>query len=158
LTLLVSACAGTPGYEADRRPQTAPGRAGIPDSSGAPLGHAVAELALDLIGTPYLYGGSDPGGFDCSGLVYYTYRTNGVPVPRNSLDQFRFARKISLRDAAGGDLVFFQDEARLSHVGIYLGDNMFVHAPASGRQVSIASLEAPYYQEHLVGVGRLLPN
>jgi cell wall-associated NlpC family hydrolase len=68
------------------------------------------------------------------------------------------ARKIALGEANAGDLMFFQDQAKLSHVGIYLGDGMFVHAPASGQNVAVASLDTPYYQQHLVAIGRLLPN
>jgi cell wall-associated NlpC family hydrolase len=122
------------------------------------LGQNVAELAKDMIGVPYSYGGADPSGFDCSGLVYYAYGQTGIRVPRTSEEQFRAARKIALMHATEGDLVFFQDQKKLSHVGIYLGNGLFVHAPESGRAVSLASLEAPYYQQHLVAVGRLLPN
>lgn len=111
-----------------------------------------------MVGTRYRYGGADPReGFDCSGLVYYTYTSNGQAVPRTSQDQFNAASKISLAEAAEGDLVFFQDQEKLSHVGIYLGDGRFVHAPSSGGVVSVANIDAPYYQRHLVGVGRLVP-
>ena len=104
----------------------------------------------------YRYGGMSPAtGFDCSGLVYYSYAEAGVPVPRTSTDQFRAARKISLADAQPGDVVFFQDQEKLSHVGIYLGQRRFIHAPSSGRTVSVANIDSPYYQEHLVAVGRL---
>ncbi|MNC98737.1 Murein DD-endopeptidase MepH precursor [compost metagenome] len=67
-------------------------------------------------------------------------------------------RKISVGDADPGDLMFFQDQTKLSHVGIYLGDGRFVHAPASGQNVAVSSLDTPYYQAHLVAVGRLLPH
>jgi cell wall-associated NlpC family hydrolase len=111
-----------------------------------------------MVGTRYRYGGADPrDGFDCSGLVYYTYASNGLAVPRTSRDQFDAARKIALAEAAEGDLVFFQDQEKLSHVGIYLGDGRFVHAPSSGGVVSVANIDAPYYQRYLVGVGRLIP-
>jgi cell wall-associated NlpC family hydrolase len=121
-------------------------------------GGTIAERALAMVGAPYLYGGSTPDtGFDCSGLVFYSYSQSGVTVPRTSREQFRRARKISLSEAGEGDLLFFQDQEKLSHVGIYIGAGSFVHAPASGRTVSIASLDNEYYQMHLVGVGRLLP-
>lgn len=155
---LVAACAGAPSRSTDdMRARTT---ASVPDnqSSVRSSGSNVAGLARTLIGTPYSYGGADPNGFDCSGLVYYAYSRNGIDVPRTSLDQFKVSRKIALEHANEGDLVFFQDQAKLSHVGIYLGDGMFVHAPASGRAVTVASLAAPYYQEHLIAVGRLLPN
>jgi cell wall-associated NlpC family hydrolase len=129
-------------------------------ASEAPLtlGGAVAELAMGMIGARYRYGGADPAnGFDCSGLAYYAYSQAGYRIPRTSQDQFRAARKIALGDASAGDLVFFQDQAKLAHVGIYLGDGLFVHAPAEGQRVSVASIGAPYYQQHLIAVGRFLP-
>lgn len=121
--------------------------------------HPVAMLALEMVGVPYRYGGADPrGGFDCSGLVFYAYTQNGFSVPRTSQDQFKAARKIALSEASEGDLVFFQDQEKLSHVGIYTGGGLFVHAPSTGTAVSVASLDEPYYQRHLVAVGRLLPD
>ena len=124
----------------------------------AVVGGAIAELAKDMVGTRYRYGGTDPvDGFDCSGLVFYTYGQAGYEVPRTSRELFRATRKISVGDADPGDLMFFQDETKLSHVGIYLGDGWFVHAPASGQRVAVANLDSPYYQQHLVAVGRLLP-
>ena len=165
---LLCACAGVPTYNlpspvgaephaVTRRAEPPRGTETRPEISRPQIGSSVAELARELIGTPYRYGGEDPSGFDCSGLVYYTFRNRGIDVPRTSVDQFRAARKIGLADADPGDLVFFQDQEKLSHVGIYIGEGLFVHAPASGRNVSVASLQAPYYQQHLVAVGRLLP-
>ena len=113
-------------------------------------------IAQQQIGVNYRYGGMNPTtGFDCSGLVFYSYTQAGVSVPRTSREQFSAARKISLADAQPGDVVFFQDQEKLSHVGIYLGQRRFIHAPSSGRTVSVANIDAPYYQEHLVAVGRL---
>ncbi|HEX5048383.1 MAG TPA: C40 family peptidase [Gammaproteobacteria bacterium] len=121
------------------------------------LGGAVAELAVGMVGARYRYGGDNPAeGFDCSGLVYYAYTQAGFRVPRTSREQFRAAHKIALDEAGPGDLMFFQDQAKLSHVAIYLGDRQFVHAPASGQRVTVASIDSPYYQQHLVAVGRLL--
>jgi cell wall-associated NlpC family hydrolase len=154
--LVLGACAGS----APQPGAAARGSHAVPaEKSYALPGDHVARLARQMIGVPYRYGGADPAsGFDCSGLVYYTYTTNGYAVPRTAQDLFKAARKIALEDALTGDLVFFQDEAKLSHVGIYLGEGMFVHAPSSGDAVSVASLEGPYYRQHLVAVGRLLPS
>jgi cell wall-associated NlpC family hydrolase len=153
---LLTGCANAP------RPAAAEGPRRVvvePRTADVAVGAAIAERALQLIGAPYRYGGDDPSaGFDCSGLVFYTYGQAGYTVPRNSREQFRAARKIALDDAAPGDVVFFQDELKLSHVGIYLGDGRFVHAPASGRRVAIGSLDTSHYQQALVGVGRLLEN
>jgi len=119
-------------------------------------GTHAALIAQRQVGISYRYGGTSPSaGFDCSGLVYYSFSQAGISVPRTSRDQFRVARKISLKDARPGDIVFFQDQEKLSHVGIYLGERRFVHAPSSGKSVSIAHIDSPYYQEHLVAVGRL---
>jgi len=153
LAAAVTGCAGLPQQPA------APPRATIePRAADTYVGAAIAELARDLVGSQYRYGGAKPDeGFDCSGLVFYTYGKAGYRVPRTSQELFRVARKIALGDAGAGDLMFFQDETKLSHVGIYLGDGWFVHAPASGQQVAVANLDSPYYQQHLVAVGRLLP-
>ena len=150
LAATLTACAGQP------EPRRTPSAVAV--SSFATPGQSVAELAFSQIGTPYRYGGADPSqGFDCSGLVFYTFSQLGHEVPRTSQEQFKAAKKIALSSANHGDLVFFQDQAKLSHVGIYLGEGRFVHAPATGRSVSLADLADPYYQRHLVAVGRLLP-
>jgi cell wall-associated NlpC family hydrolase len=140
----------------DRAPVAARGAGPAPSEAISP-GLAIAERARAMLGVPYRYGGADPSsGFDCSGLVYYTYATVGFAAPRTSQAQFRASQKISVQDAEAGDLIFFQDQEKLSHVGIYLGDELFIHAPSSGKTVSVASLNAPYYRRQLVAVGRLL--
>jgi cell wall-associated NlpC family hydrolase len=152
----LTGCASAPPPAHDSRAAEAVPPAAV--SSKISVGDAIAELAMGMVGARYRYGGTSPSeGFDCSGLVFYAYSQAGLDVPRTSQEQFKAARKISLRAAEAGDVMFFQDEAKLSHVGIYVGDGMFVHAPSSGQRVSVASIESPYYQEHLVAVGRLLP-
>jgi cell wall-associated NlpC family hydrolase len=142
-------CAGAP----VRAPETT---AGISTVEGDLRG-SIALMALSMIGVPYRYGGADPrDGFDCSGLVYYAYMRHAQPVPRTSREQYEAADKIPIEQAAAGDLLFFQDQADLSHVGIYLGDGRFVHAPSSGHTVSIAKMDSPYYRQHLVAVGSLI--
>lgn len=116
---------------------------------------AAANTAVEMIGKPYRYGGSSPRGFDCSGLVQYAYSSAGLKVPRTSREQYGAATPISLTDAEPGDLLFFRYDQKISHVAIYLGDERFVHAPSSGKQVSVASLKNPHYQQHFVRVGRL---
>jgi cell wall-associated NlpC family hydrolase len=156
LSVGLTGCAGTPSVPR----AAAPARMTVePLIADAAVGGAIADVAMGMVGTRYLYGGSDPlEGFDCSGLVHYAYGQAGYRVPRTSQELFRAARKISVGDADPGDLMFFQDQTKLSHVGIYLGDGLFVHAPASGRNVAVGSLELPYYRQHLVAVGRLLPH
>ena len=159
LPLLLAAAAFTAGC-AGTAPQPSGLRNTVVGAEGEiSLGNAVAEIAMGMVGTPYHYGGTDPRqGFDCSGLVFYTYTQAGYRVPRTSQELFRAARKIALGDAGAGDVMFFQDQEKLSHVGIYLGDGLFIHAPATGQTVTVASIDAPYYQRNLVAVGRLLPN
>lgn len=114
-----------------------------------------AATARTFVGTPYRYGGTGPDGFDCSGLVYYSFRQAGVRVPRTSADQYRATRSVRLSDAHAGDLVFFRLEDKVSHVGIYLGNAEFVHAPSHGGTVRIESLDNEYFSRHLVRAGRL---
>ena len=153
---MLAACAG-------QRATTQPSSSPVEKSRAAPAakrsahpGERIAQLASNLIGTPYRYGGDHPAeGFDCSGLVFFTHRQANLRIPRTSRDQYRAARPVTLGEARPGDLVFFRDQSKLSHVGIYLGGQRFMHAPASGRAVSVARLDAPYYRQHLVGLGRL---
>ncbi len=99
---------------------------------------------MGMVGTRYRYGGTDPvEGFDCSGLVYYSYGQAGYQRAAHVAELFRAARKISVGEADPGDLMFFQDQTKLSHVGIYLGDGRFVHAPANGQNVAVGSLDSP---------------
>jgi cell wall-associated NlpC family hydrolase len=119
----------------------------------ATLGARAAALASGLVGTPYRYGGSTPAGLDCSGLVYYVYRELGVAVPRTSAAQRAAAMPVTAEELRPGDLVFFYTPE--DHVGIYLGGAEFVHAPASGRAVERARLDAPFFILDYAGGGRL---
>ncbi|HLU78255.1 MAG TPA: C40 family peptidase [Burkholderiaceae bacterium] len=103
--------------------------------------------ALGLMGSPYRYGGQDPRGFDCSGLVNYVFRmAAGAALPRSADEQAAASRYISRRELREGDLVFFNTLGRPnSHVGIYIGDGRFVNAPSSGGRVRVDSLNNPYF-------------
>jgi len=158
VAVLGAGCASAPPRQSTAAASAVAPSAATADKPVLNLGGAVAEMAADMIGARYRLGGTDPAqGFDSSGLAFYAYDHAGYPIPRTPADQFRAAHKIALGDASAGDLFFFQDQAKLSHVGIYLGDGLFVHAPETGRQVSVARIDAPYYQEQLVAVGRLVP-
>lgn len=118
-----------------------------------PLALAVARGHLR---TPYVYGGRTPRGFDCSGLVWYSYRQAGVTVPRTSLEQYRQSRPVSVAELSPGDLVFFRvSRQKVSHVGLYVADGRFIHAPSSGKGVCYDSLDSPYWEQRLVAGGRL---
>ncbi len=109
-------------------------------------------VARSLLGTPYRYGGSDPGGFDCSGLVQYAHGKAGIRVPRTTGQQWRHASRLNRDHLLPGDLVFFRLSGNKSnHVGIYEGRGVFIHAPSSGKRVSRASLDNPYWRDRLIG-------
>lgn len=115
----------------------------------------IVRLATAELGTPYVYGGDTPRGFDCSGLVYYVFRHAGMTVPRTANHQLYASHPVDYRDMRPGDLVFFEiaGDAQM-HVGIYVGDGEFIHAPASGQPVSYERLGNPYWQSRFVGAGR----
>lgn len=124
---------------------------------GAAVGYGVAGTALSLRGTPYRNGGSDPGGFDCSGFVKYVYQQNGVAVPRTVTEQFRAGRQVGGPQLEPGDLVFFSTvSAGASHVGIVIGGDEFVHAPSSTGEVRVERLSASYWSTRFVGARRVL--
>ena len=118
---------------------------------------AAVEQALGMIGAPYRYGGRSPEGFDCSGLVVYSYARAGVSgLPRSAAALERVAEPISLDDVEPGDLLFFRmGGKKTSHVAIYAGDRSFVHAPSSGKRVERVSFDHVYWSKHLGRAGRL---
>ena len=133
-----------------------PFQPGAPGAPAADPGRAVLQAAESRIGAPYRYGGAGPDAFDCSGLVTFAYRQLGIAVPRTAAQQFAAATPVSRRDLQPGDLVFFRLDGRdVSHVGIYAGGDRFVHAPQSGGQVRMASLDDDYFRRRFAGAGRL---
>ena len=120
-------------------------------------GVTIARLAESMLGTPYAYGGHTPEGFDCSGLVYYTHTRVGLSVPRTAADQLRASAVVSVESLSPGDLVFFRTGPKISHVGIYIGERQFIHAPETGRVVEYTSLDNEYYRARLIRAGRLYP-
>jgi peptidoglycan DL-endopeptidase CwlO len=121
------------------------------DAGSAGLGRRAASLSLTFLGTPYVWGGEQPSGFDCSGLVQYVYRRLGMDLPRVAADQYSAGPHVTADALLPGDLVFFDG---LGHVGIYLGRGRFVHAPHTGTVVQIARLDG-WYAEHYVGATRV---
>lgn len=111
-------------------------------------------VAQQMVGKPYRYGGNTPRGFDCSGLVQYSYGQAGRSVPRSTSEQYSRTRTIPYAQRVAGDLLFFRIDGKPSHVGIYLGNGRFVHAPSGGKQVEYASLSNDYWSKRLVKVGR----
>jgi cell wall-associated NlpC family hydrolase len=134
-----------------------PFRAGSPgDAATADPGNLVLQVAQSRIGSPYRYGGAGPDAFDCSGLVSFAHRQIGIAVPRTAAQQFAAATPVQRNDLRPGDLVFFRLESRnVSHVGIYAGENRFVHAPQSGGNVRVANLDEDHFRRSFAGAGRL---
>ena len=125
-------------------------------STGSATGNKIVATAKQYLGVPYKWGGTDPSGFDCSGFVYYVLRCNGINVSRTQVPMYSEGTPVSKSNLQPGDLVFFQNtyKAGLSHVGIYVGDGQFIHAPSSGRVVSYADLNSDYYVAHYYGAAR----
>jgi len=117
----------------------------------------VIKIAKSMLGQPYRYGGHSPKtGFDCSGLVYFSYLQVGITLPRTSRGQYSASEPVSKSSIKRGDLLFFRiNRRKISHVGIYLGKNRFIHAPSSGKKVSIAKLDSPYWRKRFARGGRI---
>ncbi len=122
------------------------------------LGYKVAKTAKGQIGRKYRYGGSSPStGFDCSGLIWWAYRANGVSIPRVSSGQASLGRKVPLAKAQPGDILVFrtgQSSGGL-HTGLYVGGNRFVHSPSSGKRVRVDTLSAQYWRPRLIAIRRV---
>ncbi|PRY64413.1 NlpC/P60 family protein [Vreelandella songnenensis] len=111
--------------------------------------------AQQAIGTPYRFGGNTPDGLDCSGLVELAYRAAGMRVPRTADDQFRALPAVDTPKP--GDLLFFGERSRATHVGIYRGNQQMIHAPGSGRAVVSVPLDIDYWQQRFLGAASLAP-
>lgn len=127
-----------------------PNRAGLSMERALILSHA-----QQAIGTPYRFGGNTPDGLDCSGLVEMTYRAAGIRVPRTADEQFRALPQVDT--PRPGDLLFFGDRRKASHVGIYRGNGQMIHAPGNGRAVVSVPLEINYWQERFLGAASPAP-
>ena len=125
----------------------APGKSGETESTDGRV-KSVLQRAMALLGTPYRWGGATPdNGFDCSGLVSYVFRNAmGIELPRVSRDMAKSGELVSDRaKLTAGDLVFFGRRGRVDHVGIYVGEGQFVHAPSRGKDVMVSSLDSGYW-------------
>ena len=149
----ISGCSSNKGAEqapAARKPVVVAAPARRPSS----VGERAAAVAMQQVGTPYRYGGSTPRGFDCSGLVHYAYSNAGKSIPRTTKSLWSSLAPVDGSRMRVGDLLFFSIEGKMSHVGLYLGKGRFVHAPSSGKVVTVESLESDFYRRAFIRAGR----
>ena len=122
------------------------------------MGAIAARTAERFVGIPYRWGGDNVvEGMDCSGFVRAVYNLCGLSIPRTARDQFKAGDDVSKDDLRDGDLVFFGPSAdKISHVGIYVGEGKFVHAPRRGEEIRVTAVTESYYEKHFVGARRYL--
>ena len=152
LFLFLSACATT--HNRNTRPSKTPQNISV----GAGPNRALAVYAMKFLGTPYKYGGSSPSeGFDCSGLVQYSAKKSlRLNLPRRSADQANYGQSIDLSQAKAGDLLFFNTDGQpYSHVGIYVGQTYFIHAPSSNGEVRVEDYSKTYWTQRFSSVRRV---
>lgn len=132
------------------------GSAAVYDKPATPapanVGSAVG-IAQQYLGVPYVWGGTTPAGFDCSGLTSYVYSQLGYSIPRTAAAQYGATTRVSRANAQPGDLVFFNQTGSIDHVGIYMGGGQFIGAQSKG--VAVASLDSGYWVNYVVGYGRV---
>jgi cell wall-associated NlpC family hydrolase len=149
--LALAGCAPFP-----EKPEPAYSRPATPPPADERTGQAIVAAARGTLGTPYRYGGDDPSGFDCSGLVQYAHARSGMRVPRTVERQQAAAQPVEPDALQPGDLLFFRLSGwKASHVGIYVGEGRFIHAPASGGRVRYDHLQERFWTRHFDSAGRL---
>ena len=127
------------------------------NTTGSATGAQILAEAQKYLGTPYVYGGASPSGFDCSGFVYYVLKQFGYSPYRTPADQYRMGSYVAKSDLKVGDIVFFAGTyaSGISHVGIYAGNGQFIHSPNSRSVVSYADLTSGYWAQHYYGARRM---
>ena len=167
--LVLAACVALATHGAASHAAGHPAKDSLGQAARASLGAAASRViegaqdvaihALSLVGVDYRYGGETPDrGLDCSGLIRYVFQqATGVTLPRTSHELARIGAHIPRSELAPGDLVFFNTQrSAFSHVGIYLGDGQFIHAPSRGGEVGVAQLSSSYWKKRYDGARRLI--
>ena len=152
---LMFGCAAKKGSQSDNADHSRLSPSAFDKEPAAETRHILAT-ARSAIGTPYVRGGTDPGGFDCSGLVRWAYKHAGINLPRSAREQALVGTPVTrIEDMREGDIVAFRHPRRGYHTGIYAGDGKFVHSPRRRRTVRIASLSDPYFNSTFLGARRI---
>jgi cell wall-associated NlpC family hydrolase len=156
LAFLAAISASLAGCSSPPRVSDAPAAGPVADAQPAdPVRTQVVSTAMQMLGVPYKWGGSTPRGFDCSGLVQFAYANAGRRLPRTAAAQMEASAPLTLELAEAGDLLFFRDGSRTSHVAIYLGQGRFVHAPSTGGEVSVDTFGNAYWRMRFARAGRV---
>ena len=129
-------------------------------SSFSIFGKEVVLSARQHLGLPYVWGGEDPNrGFDCSGLIKFTFQEFDIKLPHRADLQFNYGEQVSRSNLEAGDVVFFATGGYpIGHVGIYVGEGQFIHAPRSGKPVQVDTISKGYYSSRFVGARRMRPS
>lgn len=126
-----------------------------PVTSELDKGLRLAQQIKQFLGAPYHYGGNNPQGFGCSGLMQYTHKKLGIKIPRTAAAQLKYSNRIKLANIKPGDLIFFRSNRhKVSHVGMYTGKMQMIHAPSNRKHVSYANLNNDYWRSRITAVGR----
>lgn len=134
-----------------------PSAAALSGSGTGSTRQAIVDTAKLYLGTPYVWGGTTPSGFDCSGFTQYVLKQHGITIPRTTTEQYKVGTYVAKSDLQPGDLVFLQNTYRagISHVGIYIGNGKMIHA-SSSKGVVISDLSSSYYMKHYYGARRVV--
>ena len=157
MSLTLAACATTARAPPPPPPQAVAPPPEIPVEHAPTLTQVMIDSATAMIGQPYRFGGAAPGGFDCSGLVFYAGASAGIRMPRTAAELLRFGSPVKRAELQAGDLVFMHLSSKELHVAIALDPQLFVHAPSSGGRVRVDSLLAPPYANGFIAARRVVP-
>lgn len=129
-------------------------------SGGSPVAagssSSVVSKAFEFLGRPYVYGASGPKAFDCSGFTAYVFSSFGVSLPHYTVSQSQMGQAVSRGNLRAGDLIFFNTSGYISHVGIYIGGDQFIHASSGSSKIIVSILSEGYYNQRYVGARRML--